>query len=1221
MEAGTLNQELSEHMLVKVPDSVKPSYIFQEVTLDEDLAEELRKTVPVAREPGGPVNKYPEAALTGLKEMPLIRMSNEMNMRMSRLAIDGTGRIYRKHASPGASTGNSASVFMFSEDGAQTGTFFSGNDFQDLSANKSGIVCLLDSYNNRVSVYNPDGTLGNRFDVRVKPASFVDTPPIDFYAIEPNGNRLMPSFDPDNRTWPTQLKGAMCVSTLNGYCELQFPKNGKLGIHGDYALIPGSYQTANEYGESVEDKLVTGNEFTVSVWVTPSVRTDFSSQLASNPDARIICTNNVISTKEMGLGLVVWNKLVDNKPVTKSFLRLSVAGSSGFSTFELNIIPNRRTHFVLVKDEASYRFYMDGVLIRSGDATFSDSRHWPDIYLGGDIPANESFRKIVYNSTPSSYPNGLSSVPNFPEYFFQGTISNFQLIPSGLSDEDIRLLEDNQQVRLTCIKNNETTIYVAEQSFKKILAFNHTGNLKKIYDLTGLQTEDEIADMSLDGTGSLYVLVNPSGRIYKLDESGNWNTSWTQAFDEPDAAYRCNSIYAHGSGMVYAPFQSAVKTGVLILDTDGQVLFELVSPTFLNSIKMVVTPRGYFYFENHSLYKPLTGDYFIADFRAAQWRLACRNILAELNYSRLKYNSRKALYEGAQQKDRLSLDSSSYLDELHGVLREALFELQERESEWLAFKDFLLGNGMVTSGSEKNIENRILFLQERDKYLLNYLLAEMNETERKTDIRHYTVQDGQYLDQYGVSLELYLERLNTHPDYESDIILLLPLDEARENGRTLFIRNPSYSGRIVSPPKCFFREEYKMDLSWLGVAPGQYSHSINLLPGETRNIKVTTKRMRSSESSVSSLQKHQEKSGRESDSQVKNISDFEGKLHNELENRKNNIDELSSYYNSGSKNKTEFNAGFKIPGFGLGLDIGASSETTSSRNGDSMHKKTLDTVKKNVKNLISKTSTEVSETNKVLFSEETQSETTQSRQDKETQSYEQVETIRVHNPNMGRTINYHFFQLQNLYGTVIHAEGATLHFDTGVEIIAGTGITGRYSYTLPSFNRLFNNLDAFKQSDRQKIMNLLSAFILRRYLRIGEEELNGMPRIAKPLGGRAAMSNAQLKTLRTSLSYAPDLWRDIDLEKVEDIMNMPFVQNPVKIAEQEVFSVNSGHFFVDSQVGAAEAVEDYLVERREIETETRRAQVAEIRARTGKGVFYPALPGTITHLNYDNTPE
>ncbi len=1220
------NSQLGERMQVNDPDSVRPFYLNQTVVMDVDLSEDLRKFIPQSQPQMVDSTGTPDA-WTELEPKRLEPLRpGFFAAELRKVATDGMKRFYHIHDNTPPTV---PIVFVYDEDGKELESFAEQKRITDLSVDSMGTASILDGSAKEISIYSPDRILESRFRIPFEPSSFLHTPPFTFKIETPLDDSFTGS-GKKNTSWPIQLQGAISFSPFSSYL-LEFPNNGKkagdlrdydLGApyqNGDYALIPSTAEIEDEFGERTMSKLKINNQFTLSFSVIPALREDFI--IPENGD--IQCTHNLISSKDFGVGLIVWK---DSVGKTKSFFRLSVPGGGSYTSKD-QFNADQEYRIQVVKGLTSYSLYItggkyknEGVPIDTGSCDFVSKVEPSDIYIGGDMPAATHWQKIRF-AKPGANFDTPEDIPHLPHYFFAGKVSDIQIIPSSLSNTDLKIFTQPNLSNYRMIEMNENRVCTVEHKFNKLIVMDHRGVLKKNVDIPGLAPTDSVTAISMDTSGAVYLVINESGRILKYTNEDNWNEDWLAVPKEKIT--RLFDIKAHESGFVYLAYTGANR-GIMVCDSDGQLMFDLnVKDESLSfTTEIAIASSGEIYTDQHYCYRPRIGHHLTADLRGKIWKMTCVKLLTELNYARSRYNNQQRFYAMAKEnyKNQFDVDSNE-VSSYNQSVQSSLEMVQEEEGNWENFKDFLFANGINTHGTEKEISQRVDAYYRRQKFLLQYMQNYLRSIDSKTEVRTYARQDGHYIDQFGMSLEQHVRRISNYPDAEILPVIILPIDNNdMESGRVLILTNPSYSGKKVNPTSCVFKEEYKMDLSWLGISLGEYNHSINLLPGESRDIKATTKRTQTWETSYSSKSKSEQKRSGEKEKKVKKTNDFETKLHDELEHSRNSIDEVTTNNNSTSKSEMKLDLNFGIPKIGLGFNADSNSDITKTLNHNKHYKKSLDTVSKRVKDIVKKTSTEISEQNKVSFSETNTSETSTTRKDSQSITEEHVETIRVHNPNMGRTANYHFFQIQNQYGTEVHVENAEFYFDTGIEILSGTGITLQYNYSLDSFPRLASDLNAFSKSDKRKIIDILTAFVLRRYVRVGEEAMESSPRIlraAKRLD--RGLDGTQIRQLREAIAMPIAEWRDNEeiTGRLREMSDMVFNVTSTLATTMDEFAVNSGRFFADSQVGVGEAVEDYLSNRRNIETATRKAEVEKIRERTKQGKFLEELPDGLTHLNYD----
>lgn len=199
---------------------------------------------------------------------------------------------------------------------------------------------------------------------------------------------------------------------------------------------------------------------------------------------------------------------------------------------------------------------------------------------------------------------------------------------------------------------------------------------------------------------------------------------------------------------------------------------------------------------------------------------------------------------------------------------------------------------------------------------------------------------------------------------------------------------------------------------------------------------------------------------------------------------------------------------------------------------------------------VSKVASNVSRSNEVVF--RTDSETTTSRSDSS------VQKIAFRNVNQGRAVNHKFFQIQHKYRSEVSLSDVRLLVEYGDELIPGLGIIRTDVLSIEEIDQL---LKEFIEQDRKEIIDHL--------LDVLQKRLESHVEVTQDNGAYL-------------VSFRPE--------------------NEGVIKRRE-FYVNSGGFFVESEVSSQPATEDYMerirdaeVKRQDAETERTKA-VAEALAR------------------------
>ncbi len=493
------------------------------------------------------------------------------------------------------------------------------------------------------------------------------------------------------------------------------------------------------------------------------------------------------------------------------------------------------------------------------------------------------------------------------------------------------------------------------------------------------------------------------------------------------------------------------------------------------------------------------------------------------------------------------------------------------------------------------------------------------------DIREYTLVNGEYTDQYGITLQDHVIDITENPRENREDILILSNTEKR-----LVIKNPVFSAKQLHPPSFLFEENYTLDVGWSGIGLGEFCHSINLFPGESREMQIVSTKKRSWERISKSSSKQSSTASSESTAETKRNDSFESSL-------QDNFESSAASSQSSTETTNVSVSGEVSAGWGWGR---ASIKAGYSNNRSNSSNSSTSSMLKKVSNTAKKCSSEVSQNNKVAFS--STSEMSASLEEKVTGEDMESETTKttIANINEGKTVNYNFFQVTNIYSTKLRIDDVKIHIDTGVEIIPRTGITIRKSYDIEDFGSIIHDLRIYPLADRQEIAKGIAAQILTRYACLKDDVVDDNPQIISFLNG----SDYKLKQLRSKCEsilfdekkFVPPLVKEKkNVDKNDEVNQKPkFFQpfpdslltvlklkstvKPLKIGERDFYTVNSGKYYVDAQVGMKPATEEYLEDRRRIETNRQVALVDELKQRTEKGIFYQPLPDSLTSLSMEN---
>ena len=491
------------------------------------------------------------------------------------------------------------------------------------------------------------------------------------------------------------------------------------------------------------------------------------------------------------------------------------------------------------------------------------------------------------------------------------------------------------------------------------------------------------------------------------------------------------------------------------------------------------------------------------------------------------------------------------------------------------------------------------------------------EAQKVLDLREYHSMNGLLVDQYGVTLQDHVIHLTENESDSVHHVLMIPLFDSASNirpDRMLVVRNPIFSGKQLHPVSVKFNEQYGMDVRWGGIGLGEFSHSVNLFPGEEREMKIVTSKKRSFETVTKTKTSSKQSSASEATTASKRNDSFASKLTDSME--------TSNSFSRSSSTKTKASVSVSAKG-GWG-PFSASASASYGRDTSEESSSKLSSVAKRSSDLASKSSNEVSDNNKVSFNSTTETEssleTKVAGEDMETETT----VIKLYNINEGKTANFNFFQVTNNYHTALSLENVTLNVDTGIEIIPGTGLTIAREIDLEKFTELPSEFTIYQAAEQKDLFKIIAAQVLLRYVNLGEEPDQDDPWILQVEQGRWST----LQTLKQDCDEAiknPEADENgTQLELVDrlpdgllELENVDFTITPMAVGEESHYTINSGKYFVDAHLGISPATEPYLETRRDIETERQKALVNELRVRTRKGIFFPEYPENIQSLSFD----
>ncbi len=733
------------------------------------------------------------------------------------------------------------------------------------------------------------------------------------------------------------------------------------------------------------------------------------------------------------------------------------------------------------------------------------------------------------------------------------------------------------------------------------------------------------------------IAIAPDGCVYVGEGYGNRVTKFT-----PDAAVEWRKNHKQGARQFLSPDSIAIdgegylyvvedrRGTVSILDRDALFYTDWGDSgaaesrigghpqVAVNSVGAVyVLERFNFRVRRYTAWpsRPIRNESTwatVVDLRGARWASQFNRLRAEYDFAKDRFDEVETLHA---ERTTSGFAPAAELLELEDMFQNAFRELLQAEAPLVEFKTYLASRGVGVGVSHDEIAAELEAAARSDEERLRNLYAAIPED---ADLREFNYRDGEFRDQYGLLLQDSVR--NPTPDRNPNTLFLIPLESAAngELTRVFLVRNAAYSGRRIKPPTVSFEESYKLSLGWHGASPGEFSHSISLLPGEERDLELITSRKRSFQAESTAAK--DSRSSTKFDRTVKNKrnDDFQSNVSSQFKSdqRFNRTKTRSHTSTSTSGGGGAF--GFSAGPFSFGGGIDTSTTRENSMSASSSY--STDRMRNTVATIVRNTAGEVSRNNRVSFRESTDIKTEFETRVNEEDLDHELQKLRVKNINEGRTVNYAFFQVANNYASELHLESVRVHISTGIEIIPNSGVVAEKSFNLTDFGRLLNEIEMLDEGERRELSAVVAQHILRRYFRLPDESPSGARLISvdpASLSG-SGLSAARLRTLRND-AHAPPGPGDDRYELFEGRLlafaGLKFTSETVSLGLQERYSVNSGKYFVDAKVGRVPATEAYLEERRTIEAERQRAAVEDLRARTAAGVFVHELPEGIEELS------
>ncbi len=501
----------------------------------------------------------------------------------------------------------------------------------------------------------------------------------------------------------------------------------------------------------------------------------------------------------------------------------------------------------------------------------------------------------------------------------------------------------------------------------------------------------------------------------------------------------------------------------------------------------------------------------------------------------------------------------------------------------------------------------------------NTNINQVSEAPWKTDFFQFS--GDRFYNEEGLTLQSYLEFLKFNKAKRVAIFPKMEDDGTINDDAFIAVINPKQALNVEEDlPVIKFVETYRIGIEWKGYNLGELSHTENLFPNESKEIKI--------ERTIKLVSKQEESRADSQISSQKSSSSFEENLSKEVSLKETSSQEIENTTENNTKSTSEntsdntvtkssdFNMKLKfpkiIPGISGGLNYKKKNKQTKKdtrkntleksqkQTGKTANKESREAFSKDTSNTIRKVANETSQENKV--------EIKVSSTEELSTSDARTETVNLENPNMGRTVNYQFFQIQNGYNVKTTLTDVKIVVDMNEEIIKGSTVTDMRVFNLEEFGKIFQD-----EQDNPRYM-LTSAIIARQAFK---NYLSGVPGISRGNGAlripEPFVPNMELleivnfsKKLTKNSAEKNNLFEELN-EAMAYLKQVPFEFQEKQINLPKDFYINAGAYYLEAEVGNMAATEKYLEDRRDIETNRNIAELNHLKKQTSESVFFPPI--------------
>lgn len=523
------------------------------------------------------------------------------------------------------------------------------------------------------------------------------------------------------------------------------------------------------------------------------------------------------------------------------------------------------------------------------------------------------------------------------------------------------------------------------------------------------------------------------------------------------------------------------------------------------------------------------------------------------------------------------------------------------------------------------------------------------------DYNVYTVERrfGGFYTESGIRITEILKRCENDEAFRRKCCIIIPQYDFLLSNKNYYVgaflyKHPLPGFIPTRYPSLGLREELSYRLAWNGTEIGHLISSINLAPGETRTINVSSKFKQTTSQTAS----------------FKSISDI---------NTSESFDLATEFQNEATKemSRTDSMSASVGGSYGIGpFSASASASGSRSTNLKTFSRDMARVAKKSAQSINRKLTQEITSTSS-LSTEVSQ---------------ESNKSITISNINKGSTLNLMFYQVNNKYDSALFLTDVDVQIGATYELIAGSNIYETFSFKFHELDDIFEKVhpeilpgktldpggpDAPEWKKYwAKIVETFKQAILKEYdTTSGAPESAGVLTFSQSQAFQdtfAAIKRARPAEVRANMINLPELSGDSlslkmfemvelneedgDHDKLKGkrlldagdkftvcevakmlktaLVNKEITERPL---QTETLVISSGGLYVDSLVGAMRGTEDYSELMRELESQKVLADIQkqlvandEVRAKTNfllrdetfiREIFvhYTDTPGARTH--------